>query len=598
METLARLGKRGPDGHGVYHGVVGAQAVTLLHTRLAVIDLGHAADQPMERDGCVLVFNGEIYNYLELRRDLEALAHTFRTHSDTEVLMAAYQEWGLGCLDKLEGMWAFALFDPAKGQVILSRDRFGEKPLFYRTCQGTVYFASEPKALASISGVPLQVNGDQVRRYLVNGFRSLFKKPETFFDAVHEVPPAHTISLSSAGVGPTKPYWNLRFQPTQMSHEEAVAGVSARLDRALEIRLRSDVPLAFCLSGGVDSTSIAAIAARRFGQKIHTFSVIDQDERYNERENIDAFVKDLGCENHLIHTSTDGFFDRMEDLIAYYDAPVPTISYYVHSFLSQEIRARGYKVAMSGTGADEIFTGYYDHYSYWLANMHGRDDFDQLINDWKGSYGAHVNNPKLQDPLTFVRNPAERGHLYLNREVFNSFMVEAVTEDFSEDAFCGDTLRNRMMNELKHEIVPVILRADDSNSMMWSVENRSPFLDRELVEFLYKVPNERLIHGGYPKWLLRTAVAGVVPDQIRLDRRKRGFNASIDSMVDRTDSKTRDRLLEPSPIFDYVQRDAIERFLSEDMTDNSFSKFLFSFISAKMFLEAAPALSGPPEKST
>ena len=198
-----------------------------------------------------------------------------------------------------------------------------------------------------------------------------------------------------------------------------------------------------------------------------------------------------------------------------------TISYYVHDFLSEAIAARGYKVAISGTGADELFTGYYDHYGFWLAAMADRPDFETLLADWRAGYGSVVRNPVLRDPATFRRNPDERSHIYLDRDVFNALLREPLDEDFIETRYTADTLRNRMLNELKHESVPVILREDDLDSMRHSIENRSPYLDRELARFLFTVPPEHLIHDGMPKWLLRAAGAGVVPDAVRLDRRKR-----------------------------------------------------------------------------
>jgi asparagine synthase (glutamine-hydrolysing) len=380
-------------------------------------------------------------------------------------------------------------------------------------------------------------------------------------------------------------YWSLAYRPNGMSRDEAAEGVRERLFQAVKLRLRADVPVAFCLSGGVDSTALASIASKVYGQKIHAFSIIDKDERYHELDNMRAVVDDLGCEHHVVETSTEGFRDRLRQQIEYHDAPVVTISYYMHAFLSQAIREHGFKVALSGSAADELFTGYYDHYSFWLAHMSSRPEFPRLLDDWRESYGAHVRNPLLKDPLNFVREPARRDHIYLNADVFGALLIDNFHEDFAEEAYTDDLLRNRMLNELFHEAVPVILKEDDLNSMLYSVENRSPYLDSGLAEYLYQVPGEYLIRDGYVKWLLREAVEGLLVDSVRLDKRKRGFNASIESLVDRGDPDTVEWLLEDSPIFDLVKRESIAHFLRNDMSDNSFSKFLFSFISAKTFLE-------------
>jgi len=589
--ALKTLANRGPDASGTGTYTIGDKSLCLIHTRLAIIDLDPRANQPFELGGLVLVYNGEIYNYVEIRQQLEELSVQFKTNSDTEVLLAAYRQWGESCFERFEGMWSLALFDSENQSLILSRDRFGEKPLYTWLVGDTLYFASEIKTLAALAGCKPDVNSDQVLRYLVNGYKFLYKQPQTFFDGVREFPAAHLADLTDAKHPAPRPYWHLRFEARDMSMSEALDGARQHLFDSVKLRLRADVPLAFCLSGGVDSTILAAIAAKTFNQDIHCFSIIDSDERYDERENIQAMVDWLECKHVRVETSRDGFFDRLERLVAYHDAPVATISYYMHAFLSEAIQANGYKVAISGTAADELYTGYYDHYSMWLAHMHGvaandpSIDFEQLVADWRDGMGGFVQNPQLQDPLAFVENPGQRGHIVLDRDLFANFLKVPFNEGFSERSFADDLLRNRMMNELFEEVIPVILHEDDRNSMLHSVENRSPFLDRNLVEFMASVPTRHLIHDGYQKWLLRASGAGLMPDQVRLDKRKRGFNASIESLVDCEDKETRERLMADGPIFDYVNRDAVEQFISQEMTSNSFSKFLFSFISAKLFFE-------------
>ena len=583
--ALATMKQRGPDAEGVHQGRLGNHAVTLLHTRLSIIDLDPRANQPFIRDGLALSYNGELYNYVELRAALEARGHRFTTQSDTEVLIEAYRAWGEGCLDRFEGMWAFALLDETKGTLLLSRDRFGEKPLYTMQKDGMLYFASEVKALAALAGEWPSVDRAQIRRYLVNGYKALYKQPASWFEGVQEIPAAHYVTIAEPRLVEPKRYWDLRYAPEPMSLEDAQEGARQRLFEAVKLRLRADVPIAFCLSGGIDSSALAGIAAKHFGQELHAFSVVDSDPRYDERDNMNATVSYLGCAHHVAYTSTAGFFDRLKRQISYHDAPVATITYYMHAFLSEAIHDAGFKVAISGTAADEMFTGYYDHYGFWLAEMSTRQDFPALLDDWRGSYGRHVRNPVLQDPLVFQKNPDERGHIYLNADLFDGFLTAPLGERFKEANYSENLLRRRMLNELFHECVPVILHEDDLNSMMVSIENRSPYLDRGLTEFLFRVPAKHLIKDGYAKFLLRASVEGLVPESVRLDKRKRGFNASIDSLIDRKDPETRAQLLDDSPIFDLVRRDAVEQFLDADMTDNSFSKFLFSFVSAKTFMD-------------
>ncbi len=597
QSTLVQMRQRGPDASGVFKTRMSENELTLLHTRLSIIDLDPRANQPFERHNCVLVYNGEIYNYLELKHDLESAGYKFTTQSDTEVVLNAYLHYGLKCFEYFEGMWAIALFDEKQQHLVLSRDRFGEKPLFYWLNCGTLYFASEIKALVSLSGQVPEPDLNQVKRYLVNGYRSLHKHASSYFHDIESLPPATFAVVTSAEKPDAKRYWHLSAQTQEMSLENAIDGVRHHLNRSLDWRLRADVPVAFCLSGGIDSSILAGVAHQK-NRDIHAFSVIDKDERYNEETNIQATVKALGCQLHTTHTSTDRFLDRLADLVSYHDAPVSTISYYTHSFLSKAISDAGFKVAVSGTGADELFTGYFDHYSFWLAEMADQSNLPKLLQDWEKGYGRFVRNPLLKDPLYFLDNPSFRDHLYQNTELFSSFLTDAFSEKFVENNYVDSLLRNRMLNELRVEVVPIILAEDDLNSMQCSIENRSPYLDRQLVEFAYSIPTKHLISDGFAKHILRASGRGLIPDMVRLDRRKRGFNAPIDSLLDRSDKNVLERILEPSPIFNIVDREAILKFVKQDLSDNSFSKFMFSFVSSKLFLETVVSWKqSPPQRN-
>ena len=584
-QTLGLMKNRGPDGSRSEVIIFNNHKIFLLFSRLSIIDLEPRAMQPFSRGALKIITNGELYNHIELRKELNSLGHHFKTKSDTEVMLAAWEQWGESSLDRMEGMWAFALVDINKQQVTLCRDRFGEKPLYVWETSEAYYFGSEPKYLATLAGIKPNINYEQISRFLVNGYKAIYKRPQTFFQNFGEIAPSNYLTFSDNGSSSRARYWDLKYAPAHMDEKTAVDGVRAHLKNSMKVRLRSDVPVALCLSGGVDSTILSGMAVQDFNENIGTFSIIDDDERYNEKENIDAQVSFLGCTNYKIHTSQDNFWDRMSKLIAYHDKPISTLSYYLHSFMSEQISNSGCRVAISGNGADELFAGYYDHYSFWLAEMSSRSNHSKLIADWTNSYGKYVQNPILQNPDVFLHNSAQRDHIYLSAEEFSSWLIEPFCEPFTESRYSDNILRNRMLNELKHETIPVILHEDDRNSMFYSVENRSPYLDRNLAEFLFTVPSRHLIKDGFAKYLLRSAGTGYVSETVLWDKRKKGFNAPIDSLINRKDPQTKDRLLCQSPIFDIVKKEKIERFLHQDMKDNSLSKNLFSFVSVKLFLE-------------
>ena len=585
LKTLDLMQNRGPDNRDYVSIGEGDVNVCLLHSRLSIIDLEARSNQPFTIGDCTIVFNGEIYNYVELRKQLEQEGVSFQTESDTEVLLQSYIRYGETCVNRFEGMWSFAIYDRRNAVLYLSRDRFAEKPLYYFPTPDGIFFASEVKFIQSLAGEKLTVNYQQLLRYLVNGYKSLYKTEDTFFQGVKELPYASNMVINRDLNTRTTQYWFPTWTPREMSLPEAIEEFKQRLLQGVKIRLRADVPLAFCLSGGIDSASIVSIAAKVFNYDVATFSIVDRDERYNEYDNIRATIDDLGCRNKIIEIPQENLFARLKALIQYHDAPVYTISYYIHSFLSEAISNNGYRVACSGTGLDELITGYYDHFNLYLYETRHSPHYHRYLEEWRQHPGRFVRNPYLQNPELYFGQPDFRGHIYLNNDVFAGLLKVDFSEDFTETVYADSLLRSRMMNELFHEGTRVILHEDDLNSMFYSIENRSPYLDSKLYEIAYSIPNEYLIQDGYGKYILREAVKGILNEKVRTDRRKVGFNASFNSLIDLDEKENRDWLLEDGKIFEFIDRDKIEPLLSINPMPNSYSKFMFYFLNAKIFLE-------------
>ncbi|MAG26291.1 asparagine synthase (glutamine-hydrolyzing) [Candidatus Pacearchaeota archaeon] len=586
--ALELMKNRGPNNQSYEEHQVRDNKVYLLHSRLSIIDLDSRSNQPFTIDGCTIIFNGEIYNYIELREKIKKeFSFVFKTDSDTEVVLAAYLLYGEDCVEYLEGMWSFAIFDKRHKRMLLSRDRFGEKPLYYLETPDGFYFGSEIKFLQALLGKKLELNEQQMLRYLVNGHKSLYKEhAETFYKDVKELPRATNMIVLGDGRKMEHRFWWPSYTPTRMKIDEAIDGARHHLIESVRLRLRSDVPLAFCLSGGVDSSSLVSIASKILNYNVNTFSIIDDDERYNEQENINHTLADLGCKNTKIKL-TPGIhnFERLKKLIRYHDSPIYTISYLVHSMLSEKISECGYKIATSGTGADEIFTGYYDHHNLYLCEMRNQPNIKKILQDWDTHQKKFVRNPFLKDPKLYFKDPSFREHIYLNNQEFAKYLNDDFSEPFVESEYTYDILRNRMMNEMFHEVIPVILHEDDLNSMMYSVENRSPFLDSKLFEFMSTVPTEYLIQNGFNKYILRESMKGILNDNVRLCREKKGFNASINSIINFKNKEQRDYILTDSPVYDIVKRYKIEKLIQNEQFTNSYKKFLFNFLNLKVFLE-------------
>lgn len=583
---LDLMRRRGPDAQDYRRFSQAGRHAVLLHSRLSIIDLGERSNQPFHRDGTWFAYNGELYNYIEMRERLQAEGLAFATSSDTEVLLAALNHRGDDALAEAEGMWAFAAYKEANGSLILSRDRFGEKPLYVFRSEDGIYFGSEPKFIFALLGRKLPINQAQILRYLVNGYKSLYKQKSTFFEGLKELPVSSVLHVDANGRESLRRYWQPVFRPDDsLSYQDAVAGVRERLIESVRLRLRSDVPLAFLMSGGVDSNALISIARRVFDYDVHGFTIVNEDERYDERAIVEQSAAELGIRHTSIPITPADFLNRLRTLVNYHDAPVFTITYYVQWLLMQSVHAHGYKIAVSGTGADEIFSGYYDHFLMHLAETHGTAHHADALAAWQTHIKPVVRNPYLSNPDLFIGDPDFRDHIYLGAEGFAAYLEKPFAEAFREEKYASSLLRNRMMNEMFHEAVPVILHEDDLNAMYYSIENRSPFLDRNLFEYAYRIPTRHLIRDGFNKVLLRDAVRGIAPDCV-LDRRiKVGFNAPVLSFLDPRQPAVYDELTADGPLFDVLRRDKVVGILDRQALPNSESKFLFNLVNTKMFLE-------------
>lgn len=581
------LGHRGPDGEGFYTVTGYSHEVALVHRRLAIIDPNSRSDQPFLVDKGVLVFNGEIYNYLELRRELSLLGHEFKTDGDTEVLARALRQWGEGALDRLEGMWAFAWYDERDQTLLLSRDRFGEKPLYLWQKKDELFFASEVKALVALANQWPEINQNHLIRYLVHGYKGLYKTSETFYAGVEELPRASNLRISREAKKEIKLYWTPQPKIDEsMSYNQAVEATRNALIAAVGLRLRADAPLAFCMSGGVDSNSLISIARRVYDYDVHGFTIMNTDQRYEEEEFVTHAVKDLGIRHTRVFLKSKGFVDNLRSLVLQHDAPISTISYYLHWQLMQAMSNEGYKISISGTAADELFTGYYDHHNLYLYQVSNDKSLHaEALEAWRKHQAGIVKNPYLQDPDLYIKNPSFRSHIYLNNDLFSSWLKEPWEESFTEVDYGVDFLRNRMMNELFTEVVPVMLNEDDLNAMAFSLENRSPFLDRKLFDVAFSIPTKYLIQDARAKAVLRDAMRGIVPQPVLDNRRKVGFNAPILDLLDFNDSQVCDYFLDDSPIYHIVQKEHIEKLITKSDISNSSSKYLFNFLNVKIFLE-------------
>ena len=595
QKTLSTLLRRGPDDQNYKkYEINDSKNLYFFHTRLSIIDLDSRSNQPLEDSLFSIIFNGELYNYLEIKKDLESKGIKFSTLSDTEVILKGYQIYGKDLFNIMEGMWALAIYDKKKKEIVISRDRFSEKPLYYYTTTDGLYFSSDVKAIKALSKDSFAFNNRRLLSGLICGYKSYYKKPEeTFFEKIKNLPGGHFAVIDSLFNFSVKKYYSVNTKANlDLKQDEIIFNTKKLFFNAIRIRLRSDVPSAFCLSGGLDSSSLVSIAAKKFNFKINSFSLIDNnDERYNEKKNIDLVVNDVEANHHEIKLEKkSNNLDYLTNLIEYKSAPLSTITSYLHSILQKEMSNKGFKVSFSGTAADEIFTGYYDHHLQYLHDVNNTKYFDSSLKNFNKYIKPMIRNKFFQNENLYIHNSNFRKHIFDNfyefSELINQNLKDEFEFDFQEEKFCENLSLNRRLNELFHENTPIILNEEDSNSMYYSIENRSPFLDSKLIDFMNSVETRHLIKDGYSKNILREVSKDYLIDTVRLDREKKGFNSSVQSIFNFEDKDFYETILNKNnKVYDFIDNSKLRKILQKDISKNHYSKFLFSLINLNIFFE-------------
>ena len=520
LERMLRsIVHRGPDGQGVDAG----PHFSIGMRRLAIIDVA-TGDQPLYSDdrNLALVYNGEIYNHAELRHELEARGRRFVTdHSDTEVVLRGYEEWGHDVVDHLVGMFAFAISDHERAELFLARDRLGIKPLYYVDGPNRFAFASELKALFQDAAVTRRPDIDAVQRFLL--FRLHDDGEDTFFDGVKRLLPAHTMLVRPDGVVKIERYWKPFVNPefaSSRSDDDYAQEFAARFDDVVRRHLISDVPVGVPLSGGLDSSGVVTTMARlrADGTDLHTkglytFSALYPGETIDESEYIHEIERAVGSIPHYAYPTLDDFWNELDEWIWYQEEPTiasaPYAYYSVYRLASEHV-----KVMVSGNGGDELLAGYIPYFRAYLssalAQRHYLAAAREIIlgRDLYRKYLADVIRSKL---------PSRATNAVTARELLASGSAPGV--QFASHA----NLNERLASDVLQYSTPDLLRYEDKNSMAFSIEARVPFLDHELVEFIFGLPIDQKIKGGWNRAVYRNAMKGRMPEKNRLRRSKIGF---------------------------------------------------------------------------
>jgi asparagine synthase (glutamine-hydrolysing) len=524
--------------------------IGLSSRRLSIIDLSPGGHQPKAtQDGQLwIVYNGEIYNYIELRSQLQALGHTFRTGTDTEVLLEAFKEWGQDCLSRMNGMWGFCIWDGKKKQLFCARDRFGVKPFYYYFDGKIFIFASEIKAILEYPKVKREPNLKVVYDFLV--FSQLDISEDTFFKGIQQLLPGHYMILNQTTMELTiKKYWHLPYSQDlgDFSNDNGLI-VERFLDLfhdAVRLRLRADVPVGTCLSGGLDSSSIVYIMNRMIkeedginknviGERQKTFTSAFDDVRFDEREYVREILSITGAKEYFVFPKGSTMWEELTKLTWHQDEPFASTSIYAQWNVMRLAHENGVKVLLDGQGGDELLAGYRPYFGVWLTNLFltGR-----VYRFWKEIKGILFNTDlKLRDILRLLGQAVYTDlPLGIRRDIRekNRLSLKVLSKDFKhtfneqrgglENGRKRSNLQRVLFDDISKFNLPPLLRYEDRNSMAFSIETRLPFLDYRLVEFVFSLPASEKIRNGQSKYLLRNAMKGFLPVSILQRKDKKGF---------------------------------------------------------------------------
>ncbi len=503
--------------------------------RLAILDLSPRGHQPMpDRTGeRWAMLNGEIYNYLELREELRAHGYAFATETDTEVVLAAYDVWGEACVARFNGMFAIALWDGPAGRLFCARDRFGVKPFYYVRGAGSFAFASEIKALLPYLEERL-ADLAYLRRFLDTGLSD--DGADTFVEGVQAVLPAHTMTVTPGRLVERR-YWDLDVTSAAAAgasgagREEALR---ALLTDCVRLRLRSDVPVGTCASGGIDSSAIVSIASRLLGHPMHSFSAVYPVPGYDEGRFVDSITASAGTLATRVTPSPDRWFDVIERMTWHQDGPTAAGGLFTQWHVMEAAHGK-VTVLLDGQGGDELFAGYFRYLPVLAAQLWGRVRHGQLAATWPAVRETAYLGLRWREHFEewtasqFVRAALQRSRSRRSGNgaapLYRGLLAETMPRAARPTAVPAglDSLNAALYRDVTALSVPMLLRFEDRNSMAFHIEARVPFLDYRLVEFALTVPGERKVERGLSKAFLRRALAGVVPPEILNRRDKKGY---------------------------------------------------------------------------
>jgi len=598
--ALSSISHRGPDDSGVYRD----RDVWLGHRRLSIIDLTQGGHQPMidRESGAVIIFNGEIYNYIELRDQLIAKGHAIHTRTDTEVLLKSFLQWGSECLNKLNGMWAFAVWLPNKNEIFFARDRFGVKPFYFRKDANNFSFSSEPKALLSLFKESRNVNASSLYQFLALG--SLYTENESFYKDISILPPAHCgeYDLETKNISIWR-YWNYPTEQIDPKNNiDSIAEFETIFDSSVKLRLRSDVNVGFTLSGGLDSTAILASSMRHSPTKYSCFTSVYDGEHRGETKWASIAAEKYNIKPIEVSAPKKDWIDTLRKIAWHMDAPGYSPAVYPVWFIMKEARSRGIPVLLEGQGADEELGGYPQ---YGVLDL--LEKFRQLrsspgyknTNDVRETFVSLIRTFTLRWTLLWLIRESFPSSIYFYRKKYG--LESIIKPEFSNDVLAKNQLSGwakphlkaksinaRLLHDHSRDILPGLLHYGDAISMAHGIESRLPFMDFRLVEWIFSQAASVKISKGETKWVLRQYLKRVGQDKIANRTDKLGYPTPVDLwLAENNGALPKDILLDgSSAIREFCDIRQIEKLICKHVKGaTGYANNVYRLVSTELWLQ-------------
>ncbi len=495
--------------------------IALAHRRLSILDLSPSGHQPMcsQEENIWITFNGEIYNYKELREQLQQKGYSFVSHSDTEVIINSYKEWGNDCVNYFNGMWAFVIYDQEKNILFASRDRFGVKPFYYSIDQNKFLFASEQKALLHSGLIEKKINPQAAFDYL--SFNEIETTPQGLLEGIIELEPAHNLYLDlSTHKVEIKKYYSLTYNTSSVvvnskQINDYVEAVKEKVISSVKLRLRADVEVGSCLSGGLDSSVIVGLMHHLVPkQKIHLYTAGTSDKNLDESSWAKKVVDHVNGQWHLIQPTSNELLKDLEELTLCQDIPLFSTSTYAQWRVMKQVKESGIKVVLDGQGGDELFGGY-AHHKYFLARENNSGKFSK---EWLKQHGIKSLPTSLLKQM-YKANFSD--FKMISDDLYSNYSTSAFKHFKNDKQY---SLNERLASEFYNTSLKSYLKCEDRCSMWFSVESRVPFADDiELIELLFSIPGTYKIINDSMKHLLKESIKGYIPEDVRLRKDKLGY---------------------------------------------------------------------------